>query len=140
MQRSLIRSEFEAARSSFSLMQKLCSSNIRFLPERAIWCPVARQKSSFTPLVLPGVVMWYSISIPDWAIIPGGSSHLPEFSSIDIFLQHINTCNRTENILILEISLLANLIDIFPEQIFSLWPVQLTRYDNATGPHCVCCR
>lgn len=48
-----------------------------------------------------------------------------------------DTCNIIEKILILEISLLANLIDSFQEKILSSWPLLLKQYDHMSQCHVI---
>lgn len=48
-----------------------------------------------------------------------------------------DTCNIIEKILILEISLLANLIDSFQEKIFSTRPLLLKQYDHMPQSHVI---
>lgn len=48
-----------------------------------------------------------------------------------------DTCNIIEKILILKISLLANLIDSFQEKILSPWPFLLKQYDHMSQCHVI---
>lgn len=48
-----------------------------------------------------------------------------------------DTCNIIEKILILEVSLLANLIDGFQEKILSPWPLLLKQYDHVPQGHVI---
>lgn len=48
-----------------------------------------------------------------------------------------DTCNIIEKILILEISLLANLIDSFQEQILSSRPLLLQQYNHMSQCHVI---
>lgn len=48
-----------------------------------------------------------------------------------------DTCNIIEKILVLEISLLANLIDSFQEKILSPWPLLLKQHDHMPQSHVI---
>lgn len=52
-------------------------------------------------------------------------------------VQRKDTCNIAEEVLILEISLLANLTDGFQEQVLSPWPLLLEQYNHMAQRHVI---
>lgn len=54
-----------------------------------------------------------------------------------LFVQTKDTCNIAEEVLILEISLLANLTDGFQEKVLSPWPLLLEQYNHMAQCHVV---